>query len=140
MLKRQSMYISGYRRIKMSFFKSLGHALTGGLAYAHKKVRDPIEGLANKLTGNKSAAEKRGEASLINEQIKSYKDQTAMAQKEIDAARAEKDVQKRKVNEKQIRSLRNSYRPAGGLLNNQAGRALGADQNNSAGLPNKLGA
>ena len=50
-------------------------------------------------------------------------------------AKAEKDVQKRLINQKQIRSLRNQYRGGGGLIGSQSGSSLGTDNQ----LPNKLG-
>jgi len=58
--------------------------------------------------------------------------------KQANAVKSELAMEKRRVQEKQIRALRNSYRPAGGLMRsadvNQAG-TLG----DSTGLPNKLG-
>ena len=68
---------------------------------------------------------------------KNYKDQTELAAKQLEETRAQKDVEKRRINEKQIRSLRNNYRPSGGLLNSQSAQTeLGTSSN----LPNKLGA
>jgi hypothetical protein len=87
----------------------------------------------HKATGTPSSKEKRNQQSLINEQIKAYKDQTELAAKELATLKDQKDMEKRKINEKQIRSLRGSYRAPGGFLNNQS---LG----NTNGLTNKLGA
>ena len=98
-------------------------------------IGDFTGGLVNKITGRPSQDDLRNQRYQINDQIKAYKDQTALTQQEINTARSEQDVEKRKINEKQIRSLRNNFRPAGGFLNNQSGTALG----NSSELPNKLG-
>lgn len=93
----------------------------------------------HKITGTPTSKEKRDTQRGIDEQIKAYKDQTEIAAKELASVKEQQNVEKRKINEKQIRSLRNNYRPAGGFLNNQGLSA----PNNSAdqgGLTNKLGA
>ncbi len=110
-------------------------AAVGPLAHgAWDRVGDQIGGAVNAITGRPSQDDIRNQKYAINDQIKAYKDQTALTQQEINTARNEQDVQKRKINEKQIRSLRNNFRPAGGFLNNQR-QTLG----NSSGLNNKLG-
>ncbi len=91
--------------------------------------------LFNKITGNPSAAEKREQANMVNEQIRAYKDQTAITEKQIADVQSQKLAEKRRINEKQIRSLRGSYRPAGGFLSNQSNTQLSG----TSGLPNKLG-
>ena len=102
-----------------------------------RNIEDATGGLANRVLGRSSAAEKREQANMANEQIKAYKDQTELAAKQLEETRAQKDVEKRRINEKQIRSLRNNYRPSGGLLNSQSAQTeLGTSSN----LPNKLGA
>ncbi len=87
----------------------------------------------HKVTGTPSSKEKRDQQSLINEQIKAYKDQTEIAAKELAAVKEQKDVEKRRINEKQIRSLRGSYRSPGGFLNNQ-------NLTDTTALTSKLGA
>jgi len=57
----------------------------------------------------------------------------AEKQKIIDAEK----VQKKRIQQKQIRALRNNYRPAGGFLSQGTGR--GVTLGESSGLPNKLG-
>jgi hypothetical protein len=105
----------------MSIFSKIGKGIKKVVKKVNDVTGDIAGGVINKVTGNKPEREKRSEARAIGEQIQAYKDQTALAAKEVETARAEKDVQKRKINEKQIRSLRNNFRPSGGFLNNQAG-------------------
>jgi len=56
-------------------------------------------------------------------------------EEEQDRLKAAQDVQKRRIQEKQIRALRNNFRPAGGFLQGGRGVSLGE----STGLPSKLG-
>lgn len=93
----------------------------------------------HKITGTPTSKEKRDQASQIKEQVDAYKKQTEIAAQELAAIKDQKDTEKRKINEKQIRSLRSNYRPSGGFLNNQG---LSAPNNNAAqvGVSNKLGA
>lgn len=106
----------------MSIFDWVVDTAEGGLAWAFGKNK------ANKDSDKQMKEQNR----LINEQIQAYKDQTALTQKELNDLKAQKDVERRRIDEKQIRSLRGQYRPAGGFLNNQS---LG----NEGVLPNKLG-
>lgn len=90
----------------------------------HKNTSPIVRGV---IRGNMNSPEY-----AINQQIKAYKDQTAITQKALEETRAATEVEKRRIQEKQIRSLRGQFRPSGGFLNNQS---LGGDSN----LPNKLG-
>lgn len=110
---------------------------TGGLALAfNDSAASKAGGLFNKITGRMSEDDKRNQQYAINDQIKAYKDATALSTQQLNDTRAEQNVEKRKINEKQIRSLRNNFRPAGGFLNNSANSSsLGG----SNPLPNKLG-
>jgi len=103
-----------------------------------KKIIDPY-GIASDtyhaVTGTPTADEKRNQQSMINDQITAYKQQSEITQKQLADTQAEKNVEKRRINEKQIRSLRNSYRPAGGFLGNQ-----GANLTDNSNITNKLGA
>src|ERR1017187_9909174 len=105
----------------MSIYSSIGKGIKKAVTFIPDKLNDVAGATFNKATGNKPEREKRSEARAIGEQIQAYKNQTALAAKEVENARAEKDVQKRKINEKQIRSLRNNYSSSNGFLNNQAG-------------------
>lgn len=108
---------------------------TGGIAGAFNKNIANAEGAAfNAATGRPSQDDLRNQKYGINDQIKAYKEQTALTQQEIDTARAQQDVEKRRINEKQIRALRNNFRPAGGFLS--SGRSSLGESTN---LPNKLG-
>ena len=69
----------------------------------------------------------------INQQMKAYKDQTELTRQQIDAVRNEKDAQKRRINEKQIRALRRNYSGA-----STAG-FLGSQSTDQPGMSSKLG-
>lgn len=65
----------------------------------------------------KSRQNDRDQRDMVNAQIKAYQDQTALAKSQLDEARNATDAEKRRVNEKQIRTLRRNYRAQGaGLL------------------------
>ena len=49
----------------------------------------------------------------MNEQMRAYKQQSELTRQEIDRKRNEENAEKRRIEEKQIRSLRRNYRPAG---------------------------
>jgi len=53
---------------------------------------------------------------MINQQIKSYKDQTELTRKELANKRNETLAEKRRIEEKTIRGLRRNYRSPGGML------------------------
>lgn len=107
-----------------------------GISGAINKIHDAAGTAWHNITGTPNADEKRNQQAAINEQIKSYKDASDLSIQELQKVQGEKDVQKRLINEKQIRSLRNNYRPSGGFLNNQnSPDNLG----NNNQLTNKLG-
>lgn len=88
-----------------------------GVTGAANKVRNYEEGAFNAITGRQSAADRREQDRLVNDQIKAYQDQTALARQQLDEARAATAAEKRRVEEKQIRALRRNYRSASvGLL------------------------
>ena len=97
------------------------------------KINDIDLDIFHRASGVPTADEKRNQQYAINDQVKAYKDQTALTEKQINDAKASQDVVKRQINEKQIRQLRNNFRPAGGFLNNQ--QSLSPVQ----GLNSKLG-
>jgi hypothetical protein len=57
--------------------------------------------------------------------------------KEANNVKEQQNVEKRRIQEKQIRMLRSNYRPGGGLM--RASTASPAALGDSTGLPNKLG-
>lgn len=68
----------------------------------------------------------------ISDQISAYQDQTNLAKQQLDQTRQEGDAEKRRVQEKQIRSLRSNYRSSGlGML--------GSGQAGSSDMDTKLG-
>lgn len=60
----------------------------------------------------KSREEDRERRSMIADQIKAYKDQTEITNQQLNEAREATSAEKRRIDEKQIRALRRSYRPA----------------------------
>lgn len=74
----------------------------------------------------------RDQRKMVNAQIKAYQDQTALFKKQIDDARAATDAEKRRVNEKQIRSIRRTYRAQGASI-------LGIGNTASDDMSSKLG-
>lgn len=65
----------------------------------------------------------------VTYEIKQYKKQTELARQELNKIRDQQATEKRRINEKQIRSLRNNYRP----------RSLFAAANNEEGMSDQLG-
>jgi len=110
----------------MGFFGSIGRSIEHG-----------ISNVWHAATGLPTASEKRDQAKLVKDQIEAYKQQTSMAEEQLNEARASREVEKRKVNEKQIRNLRHNYRPAGGFLNNRGLTAAGGSE--TGDISNKLG-
>jgi len=60
----------------------------------------------------KSREQDRQQRQVVNDQIAAYKEQTALAKQELDETRAQTETERRRVQEKQIRSLRRNYRAA----------------------------
>lgn len=114
---------------------------SGGVTGFLNRARSAEESGFNAVTGRTSSSDKRIQTQQINDQIQAYKDQTAITQKQIDSVKAEKDAEKRKINEKQIRSLRSSNRSSSGFLNSSgAPSSSNAGLGDSTGIPGKLGA
>jgi|SRR5580698_6316221 hypothetical protein len=70
-----------------------------------KIIKQPYEmgkGIFNTITGQPSDAEKK----LMKEQMRAYKEQTEITKNEINRAKDEQLVEKRRIQEKQIRALR----------------------------------
>lgn len=76
-------------------------------------IEHAASGIYHKLTGTMSSKQKRAIAQQMADQVNLYKQQTELAESEIARKRDEELQQKRMIQEKQIRSLRHSYRPAG---------------------------
>lgn len=91
------------------------------------KVWDVVTDIGHAVTGMPTAAEKRTRERLMNDQIAAYKRQTELAESEIARKREEQLAEKRRIEEKQVRSLRRNFRPAGFL------------DSGSDGMSNKLG-
>lgn len=72
-------------------------------------------------TGIPTAQEKRAQANLIGSQVNAYKKQTEMAEKEIASKRDQQMVEKRRINDKQVKALRHRFAPSGFLDSSDAG-------------------
>lgn len=72
----------------------------------------------------------------MQDQMKAYKDATELTRQEIERKRGEEKAEKRRIEEKQIRTLRGRLRPQG-IMNNQS---LGSAGNPATGTTTKLGA
>jgi len=74
--------------------------------------------------------EKDLQRKAINEQIKAYKDQTELTRQEVNNKRDQVASEKRRVEEKQVRSLRR---------NNRAPGFLGGGESSQPDMTSKLG-
>lgn len=93
-------------------------------------INDKTTDVFHAVTGTPTAAEKRANANMIGAQLNAYKEQTEIAKQATDTARQQQLVEKRRINEKQIASMRRHFQPSGsGFLNSE-----------SDNLPNTLGA
>jgi len=98
------------------------------------KIIDRGSSIISNAIGRQTASEKRAAQNMMNEQIKAYKDQTNLAREELNRKQGEMKSEKRRIEEKQIRHLRRSYRPSG-FLNNQQNEV----GNPETGVSAKLG-
>ena len=73
-------------------------------------VWDKVTDVAHEVSGVPTADEKRNAKRMVTDQIKAYKEQTELLRAETDRKRGEEASEKRRVEEKQIRSLRRNYR------------------------------
>ena len=90
------------------------------------------------ITGTPNADEKRNQQYEMNDQIRAYKEQTDLSMKALEEKKNEADVEKRKINEKQIRALRSNFRAPSGFLNNQMPKTTN-DTSAALGQSSKLG-
>jgi hypothetical protein len=99
-----------------------------------KKVEDFGGSLFNKITGRPSAEQTRAQQQLVTDQVKAYQDQTNLERQQVDEARNSEAVEKRRIQEKQIRSLRRNYRaPSSGAGLLGQGQPATDDINNQLG-------
>ena len=97
----------------MGFFSSIVNSIT------HNPIVSAATGIVGSLFngGNDNKNNNDDMRNMINDQIKSYKQQTELTNQELNRTRSEQDATKRAIQVKQIRALRNNYRAAGaGLL------------------------
>lgn len=74
------------------------------------KIWDVATDVGHMVTGIPTAQEKRAAKGMMDEQIKAYKEQTALTRSEIERKRGEEKAEKRRVEEKQIRQIKRGYR------------------------------
>jgi len=86
----------------MGIFDTIGKIATG--------IVSPAGGILEKAFGSK---ERNRANEIMNDQIKAYREQSEISKKQLDETRNQQEAEKRRINEKQIRSLRRNYRPAG---------------------------
>jgi hypothetical protein len=87
-------------------------------------VRDTVEqvGTLGMYDPKHARHQEADQRRMINDQINAYKQQTALVKQQLDDTRNQEAAEKRRIEEKQIRSLRSSYRNSGiGVGMGQAG-------------------
>jgi hypothetical protein len=86
-------------------------------------------------TGAPTAEQKREMAKGMNEQVKAYKEATELGRQQVAELKSQKEMERKRIEEKQIRGLRKNARAAGFLNTQSEGTQLGS----SSGLPQQLG-
>jgi hypothetical protein len=76
-------------------------------------VWDKTTDVLHAVTGIPTADQKRNASKLVNDQIRAYKEMSEISKNELASKKNEELAEKRKIEEKQIRSLRRNYRPQG---------------------------
>jgi hypothetical protein len=106
-----------------------------------EKVLDPfgIGAAIAHAAGVKTGEQKRMEQNAINDQIKAYKDQTQITKDEIARKRGEELTEKRRIEEKQIRSLRRNYSSRSLMGSAQPSSSLGNPATSQPDMQSKLG-
>jgi hypothetical protein len=79
------------------------------------QIRDAVTGESEEDRARRRRA--------VNEQIKSYREQTEITRKELAAKKDEQAAEKRRIEEKQIRALRRNYTAQGFLGTQPSGQA-----------------
>lgn len=74
------------------------------------KIWDVATDIGHAVTGIPTADDKRNQAKMVRDQVEAYKKQTELTRSELARTQAEKATERRRVQEKQIRALRGSYR------------------------------
>src|ERR1017187_7286974 len=83
----------------------------------------------------KSRENDRDQRDMVNAQMKAYKDQTELTREQLNKTQAATDAEKRRVEEKQIRSMRRNYRAPNAGMSGMLGTGEPAtgDMNNNLG-------
>ena len=102
----------------------------GGITGLANKARDWETDVVHNVTGIPTADARRNQAREIADQIQAYKNQTELSRQELATKKNEEIAEKRRIEEKQIRSLRRNYR---------AQSLLGTQDTNQPDMSSKLG-
>lgn len=78
-------------------------------------VWDTVTDIGHAVTGIPTAEDRRNAKNAIRDQVDAMRRQTEIAEEQLRAMKDQKDAEKRRMNEKQVRSLRRTY-GAGGFL------------------------
>lgn len=98
-----------------------GAAIGAGIAEGvNGSLRKRTGDVVAQATGQPTSSDRRDQMNQVNEQIKNYKDQTELTRQSLNEKRDSVVAEKRRVEEKQIRSLRRNYSTQGFLGGNQA--------------------
>jgi hypothetical protein len=135
----QGMGISSQARTGHGLSGKSDRGVGGAIGDFFSKTTDPfgtVSDAYHAVTGTPTASDKRDAAALANAQIQAYKDATDLTRQGIEEARKQRETERRRIEEKQIRGLRNRS-GRGGLMSSQS------DSSNKLGsgsaLPSKLG-
>lgn len=119
----------------MGLLSSIGRGILHPIDTAGKEISTLYHAVTHTPTSSEKRAldsDRNSTMGALNAQIKSYKDQTELARNELSTKKDEVLAERRRVDEKQIRSLRRVYQGA------RAG-FLGSQQSVEPGMTSKLG-
>ena len=94
-----------------------------------KIAKQPFDVARHLITGQ-SDSDRRKQQEMMNQQIKDYQEQSKLAKDELSRAKDQQVAEKRRIQEKQIRSLRGRSSSRG---------FLGSSSGMESGLTSKLG-
>lgn len=86
-------------------------------------IWDKATDIAHQVTGIPTADQTRNQQKMMNDQIKAYREQTAITKQELAQKKGAEVAEKRRIEEKQIRSLRRNYRSPSFLGGSDSGQA-----------------
>lgn len=84
--------------------------ILGDLFEGFKETIGDAVDFGKELIGLPTRADRENQQRMMNEQIRAYREQTELTRQELARKKEETSAQKRRVEEKTIRSLRRNYR------------------------------